>query len=83
MVAAPNAGAGTPWRLKLEAADPNVNLEVGLADSVEGVEPTVGAWQHYTFLSSVDKVLVFPTWEQANGAVIWLDKVRFLKPPAP
>jgi hypothetical protein len=27
-----------------------VNLEVGLADSVEGVEPTVGAWQHYTFV---------------------------------
>jgi beta-glucanase (GH16 family) len=49
LVNAPDAGADTPWRLKLEAADPNVNLEVGLADSVEGVEPTVGAWQHYTF----------------------------------
>jgi hypothetical protein len=49
----------------------------------------LGAWQHYTFnlddlgfaLDAVKIVMIFPTWGTGDGAVVWYDNVRFIKPP--
>ena len=73
----------------MEGPNQNPVVEVALTASMEGVEPTVGAWQHYTFdldalnfdLSAVKLVMVFPTWGTGNNAVVWLDNVGFLSAP--
>jgi beta-glucanase (GH16 family) len=88
---APSATAPDPgeWFLKLEGPSATPALEVSLTASVEGVQPTVGGWQHYTFnlddlgfpLDAVKLVMVFPTWGTGNGAVVWIDNVQFLPPP--
>ena len=83
---APDSGT---WLLKLEGPGAVPALEVSLTDSVEGVEPTVGAWQHYTFnlddlgfpLDAVKIVMIFPTWGSGDGAVVWYDNVQFKAPP--
>ena len=62
-----------------------------LTTSAEGVAPTVGVWQHYTFdldtlvglgfnLASMKLVMVFPTWGTGDGAVVRLDNVMFNPP---
>jgi len=91
---APAASAPDPgeWFLKLEGPNATPAVELSLTASVEGVQPTVGGWQHYTFdvdtlvgmgfdFSATKLVMIFPTWGTGNGAVVWLDNVRFL--PAP
>jgi len=91
---APSATAPDPgeWFLKLEGPSATPATEVSLTASAEGVQPPVGMWQHYTFdvdtlimmgfdFSITKLVMVFPTWGTGNGAVVWLDNVKFV--PAP
>ncbi|WDE08221.1 family 16 glycosylhydrolase [Thalassomonas viridans] len=74
--------------LKVEGKNGSA-AQLALAASVEGQAPAVGAWQHYTFnladlaalgleLSEMDKVLIFPEWGKAQGAVYQLDNVKLL-----
>ena len=77
------------WWLKIEGPGGTVLTEVPITASVEGVEPPVGSWQHYTFdldtlgfdLSAVQLVMIFPTWSTGDGAIVQLDNVMFV--PAP
>jgi hypothetical protein len=80
------------WFLKIEGPSQDVFTETPLiTGSVEGVAPTVGAWQRYTFnladlpgggidWSAVRYVMVFPTWGTGNNASVWLDNVTFAGP---
>jgi beta-glucanase (GH16 family) len=86
---APDSG---PWFLKMEGPTGDIAVEKPLTDSVEGVNPTVGAWQHYTFnlddlaavpLDAVHLVMIFPPWGTGDGAIVWYDNVRFVPPAAP
>lgn len=79
------------WVMKTETHfQSNTSGDVLLTDSIEGVAPPVGAWQHYTFnlddlvsregsnldLSSLQTPLViFPAWGNQNGAVFRIDNV--------
>lgn len=77
------------WLMKTETF-PDGTGDTPLTESVEGVMPTVGEWQHYTFnlddlvsregstldLSSLQTPLViFPAWGNQNGAVFRIDNV--------
>ncbi len=79
------------WWLKTEGPNQSAAVELPLTASAEGVEPPVGAWQHYTFsvdtlvgqgfnLDALKLVMVFPTWSTGNGAVVQLDNVMFVAP---
>jgi hypothetical protein len=59
-------------------------VEIPLTDSNEGLEPTVGEWQTYTFtladlagagldVSALDVVMIFPAWDTGEGAVYRVD----------
>ncbi|WP_394389576.1 family 16 glycosylhydrolase [Shewanella woodyi] len=87
VVTAPSDGSAT-WRLKLESAGGPDNggtaVEVGLADSNEGVSPATGTWQTYMFtlqslfdagldISAIDVVMIFPDWGKGEGAVYRID----------
>ncbi|MFT5675257.1 MAG: hypothetical protein ACI808_001187, partial [Paraglaciecola sp.] len=89
------ANASAVWLLKLETAGGADNgfpgLEVPLNTSNEGLDPVVGEWQTYTFniadlaaagedISAIDFILVFPTWDQAAGAVYRIDNVKIYDP---
>ena len=80
---------GAVWLLKVEAPDGATPVEVELA---LGDNPTPNeAWQSYAFtldedLAGLDKsavklVLIFPTWDMAEGAVARIDNVRFVAAP--
>ena len=62
-------------------------MELGLADSLEGVDPVLGEWQTYTFplqtlydagldISAIDVIMVFPAWGAGEGAVYRMDNVE-------
>lgn len=80
---------GAAWLLKVESINAGTAAEVQLALG-DNPEPT-DAWQSYTFtldgdLAALDKsavklVLIFPTWEMADGAVARIDNVRFVAAP--
>ncbi|MFT4927927.1 MAG: beta-glucanase (GH16 family) [Phenylobacterium sp.] len=85
MLAAPNAGG--LWTLKVET-NPGVFAEVLLSSSTEGLEPTLDTWQHFTFelaalqaaglnLAEINIIMIFPTWDQAEGAIYRIDNVVF------
>ena len=91
---APNATAPAAgdWFLKMEGPEAAIAVEKPLTDSLEGVNPTVGAWQHYTFnlddlaavpLDAVHLVMIFPPWGTGDGAIVWYDNVKFVPPAAP
>ena len=82
--------ADAPWLLKIESGDATSFVEVNLSSSQEGVVPTEGQWQTYTFTladlvasganfdpSNIDIVMVFPAWGQGAGAVYRIDNVNF------
>lgn len=86
LVSAPSAD--TTWLLKIEADGNTSFAELPLSDSLEGMEPTVGEWQTYTFdllaladagldLTAIDVIMVFPLWQTGAGAVYRLDNVVF------
>ena len=83
----PPSGAG--WQLKVEAPGGMTPVEISL-DAGDNPTPS-GQWQSYSFTldgdlvaldkSAVKLVLIYPTWEMAEGAVARIDNVRFV--PAP
>lgn len=86
LVSAPSAD--TTWLLKIEADGNTSFAELPLSDSLEGMGPTVGEWQTYTFdllaladagldLTAIDVIMVFPLWQTGAGAVYRLDNVVF------
>ncbi|QOL25210.1 carbohydrate binding domain-containing protein [Thalassotalea sp. LPB0316] len=79
-----------PWLLKMESGNAGSFVEVNLSTSQEGVVPSEGTWQTYTFnvadlvaagvnfdQTNIDIVMVFPAWGQGAGAVYRIDNVRF------
>ncbi len=79
------------WLFKIEAGDPNAAVELNLSASQEGVKPTVGQWQTYTYslqslydagldVSAINVLMVFPAWGFGEGAVYRLDNVVIKNP---
>lgn len=74
------------WLFKIESNEASTAVELPITASVEGVSPTVGEWQTYTFtlqsladagldVSAIDVIMVFPAWGVGNGATYRLDQV--------
>jgi beta-glucanase (GH16 family) len=93
LVSEPTAGPSN-WWLKTEGPGETAVVEVPITASAEGVEPPLGAWQHYTFsldtlvsqgfdINSLRLVMIFPTWSTGDGAIVQFDNVKFVAPPAP
>lgn len=72
------------WTFKVESDNGSSAVEIPLTDSNEGLEPTVGEWQTYTFtladlagagldVSALDVVMIFPAWDTGEGAVYRVD----------
>ncbi|MFK3870193.1 family 16 glycosylhydrolase [Pseudoalteromonas rhizosphaerae] len=72
------------WNFKVESDNGSSAVEIPLTGSVEGVEPTIGEWQTYTFtladlagagldVSALDVVMIYPTWDTGEGAVYRVD----------
>ena len=68
----------------MESDNGSSAVEIPLTDSIEGIEPTVGEWQTYTFtladlagagldVSALDVVMIFPAWDTGEGAVYRVD----------
>ncbi|WP_440906012.1 family 16 glycosylhydrolase [Catenovulum sp. SX2] len=83
LLSAPNAGV-VDWLLKVESDNNSTAATISFADSLEGVTPPVGQWQHYTFTikqledagldsSAIDVFMIFPAWGQGEGAVYRVD----------
>lgn len=79
------------WLFKIESGDATTAAELPLSASLEGVEPTLGEWQTYTFtlqslfdagldISAIDVVMVFPAWGTGDGAVYRIDNVEITNP---
>ncbi|MGJ8679705.1 family 16 glycosylhydrolase [Paraglaciecola sp.] len=90
VVEAPN-DSSAPWLFKIESGDADTAVELNLAESQEGVAPTVGEWQTYTFMlsdlfaagldiSAIDVVMVFPAWGSGEGAVYRIDNAAITMP---
>ena len=90
VVNAPN-DASAPWLFKIESDNGATAVELPLTDSQEGVAPTVGEWQTYTYslqslfdagldLSAIDVLMVFPAWGSGEGAVYHLDNIMIFDP---
>ncbi|MFT7559179.1 MAG: endo-1,3(4)-beta-glucanase [Flavobacteriales bacterium] len=75
------------FRLKLEGADGSFFVEVLLNDSLEGLAPTLGQWQHFSFdldtlnaqgswnLDTLRIIMIFPDWGRGDGAVFRIDNL--------
>jgi hypothetical protein len=87
LITAPIAGT-VPWFLKVEGAGAS---EVPLSSSVEGhASPMLDTWQTYTFplstfvsagsldASTINLFMVFPNYNDANGAVYYLDNFQII-----
>lgn len=75
------------WLIKIEGISQAIFAEVKLSSSVEGLPPTEGQWQHYTFpladleaaglqLNAIKIIMIFPTWGTGDGAVYRLDNLE-------
>ncbi|OUS29864.1 hypothetical protein A9Q98_05600 [Thalassotalea sp. 42_200_T64] len=75
--------AGSTWYLKLEA-----DISAAQVTLTDGGPTPNNEWQHYVFtlssqmenadLSKIKRILVFPDWGKAEGAVMRIDNVRFI-----
>jgi hypothetical protein len=87
LITAPIAGT-VPWFLKVEGTGAS---EVPLSSSVEGhASPVLDTWQTYTFplstfvaagnlnASTINLFMVFPNYNDANGAVYYLDNFQII-----
>jgi beta-glucanase (GH16 family) len=92
VVTMPN-DAGATWLFKVEADNNTSAVELPLSSSVEGVVPTVGQWQTYTFkladlanaeldVSAIDVIMIFPAWGSGEGAVYRVDNAKIYDPNA-
>ena len=90
----PPSDASATWLFKIEAGGASSAVELPLTASVEGLTPTTGEWQTYTFtlqslfdagldLSEIDVLMVFPAWGTGNGAVYRIDNAKIYNPNAP
>jgi beta-glucanase (GH16 family) len=85
--------AGANWMMKVDCEFPCGTGDVPLINSIEGVPPPLGSWQHYTFrvddlvarglqLHHVNTPLViFPAWGNQNGTLFRVDNIRLIKAP--
>ncbi len=75
------------WLIKIEGISQAIFAEVKLSTSVEGIPPTEGQWQHYTFkladlqaaglqLNAIKIIMIFPTWGTADGTIYRLDNLQ-------
>lgn len=82
--------ADTTWLLKVEADNNTSFAEVALETSNEGVVPTTGEWQTYTFelsalsdagldLGAIDVIMIFPAWQTGAGAIYRVDNMEITK----
>jgi beta-glucanase (GH16 family) len=89
----PPAGAAPAWILKIESnGDAAQFVEVNLTTSNEGVAPTTGQWQTYSFnlsalsnsttldVSGIDVVMIFPAWGTGADTVFRVDNVMIKVP---
>jgi beta-glucanase (GH16 family) len=89
----PPAGAAPVWMLKIESnGNAGEFVEVNLTTSNEGVGPTTGQWQTYSFnlsdllngttldVSGLDVVMIFPAWGTGADTVFRVDNVTIKVP---
>ena len=85
------SGADAQWLFKIESDNATTAVEIPVTTSSEGVTPTTGEWQTYTFplselanagldVSAIDVVMVFPTWEQGEDALYRIDNMKIYNP---
>jgi len=90
VVSLPN-NSTAPWLFKVESIEGSTAVELPLTASAEGVAPVAGQWQTFTFplsvldaagldLTAIDVVMIFPAWDNGNGAVYRLDNVKIAQP---
>ncbi len=90
VISAPN-NSSAAWLFKIESSGAATAVELPLTDSVEGVSPTVGEWQTYTFtlqslfdagldISQINVLMFFPAWGDGEGAVYRVDNVVIAAP---
>jgi len=81
------------WLFKVESDNNATFAELPLTDSSEGVSPTVGEWQTYTYPlqqladaglepNAIDAFMVFPSWGLGAGAEYSLTNVEITSPEA-
>lgn len=79
------------WLFKIESNGGDEFAELPLTDSMEGMAPTTGEWQTYTFplqtlfnagldISAIDVLMVFPAWGTGDGAVYRVDNIEIVVP---
>lgn len=77
-----------PWILKIEGGGDSSTNDIDIRTSLEGIAPVVGEWQTYSFdiaklaelglnVSSINLVMIFPSYGQGSGAVYRIDNVMF------
>ncbi len=85
--------ASANWYIKLESNASSTAADAMLTDSIEGMAPTAGDWQTYTFklsdfeakeldLAALDIFMIFPDWGAGAGAEYLLDNVKIFDPTA-
>ncbi|MFT6101285.1 MAG: beta-glucanase (GH16 family) [Arenicella sp.] len=90
VVSQPTNPAATPWLIKVDCDSGCSTGDRPITDSVEGVLPATGVWQHYTFnldtlvaqgldLSATSALVIFPAWGNQDNAVYQLDNVKVNK----
>ncbi|GHF77980.1 glycoside hydrolase family 16 protein [Thalassotalea marina] len=90
-VVSPPSDSSAIWKFKIESGYTASAVELDLTDSLEGLAPTTGEWQSYTFplldlfdagldVSAIDVVMVFPAWGTGNGAVYRIDNAAITVP---
>ncbi|PWW36955.1 beta-glucanase (GH16 family) [Idiomarina loihiensis] len=89
----PPSDSSATWLFKFESDNNATYAELPLTDSTEGVSPTVGEWQTYTYPlqqlvdaqlepSALDAFMVFPAWGLGAGAEYLLTNVEVTSPDA-
>ncbi|KMT64442.1 glycoside hydrolase family 16 protein [Catenovulum maritimum] len=90
-VVTPPNDASAVWKFKIEQGGTSTAVELDLTDSIEGVAPVTGEWQHYSFslqdladkgldVSGIDVLMIFPAWGSGEGAVYRVDNVTIGSP---
>ncbi|MBT0587415.1 glycoside hydrolase family 16 protein [Alteromonas oceanisediminis] len=92
LVNAPDS-ADSIFLFKVESDNGATAVELPMTESIEGLSPSVGAWQTVTFtladlanagldVSAIDVLMMFPAWDTGNGAIYRIDNVRIYDPNA-
>ena len=73
VVKQPDNDANAPWFIKIDCGWPCGTGDVPLSASEEGVNPTVGQWQHYTF--DIDYLLSLAGGVESNATPLNIEAV--------